>query len=115
MKKLTCFVIVAVAAALGTWMLGWWAIPVVALIAGLMRCRASIVSAASATAWLMLLAIDAASGSIGTVGTVLTGVMRVPAIGIYALTILLPALLGWSAASLGNAALSLRPTSRQPS
>jgi hypothetical protein len=115
MKKLTCFVIVAVAAAVGTWMLGWWAIPVVALIAGLMRCSATIVSAASATAWLMLLAIDALSGSIAPVARVLTGVMGAPAIAIVALTILLPALLGWSAASLGNAALSLRPTSRQPS
>ena len=115
MNNTTCFALVAVAIALGTWMLGWWAVPVIALVGGLMRCRAWIVCLASSAAWLALLAIDAATGSVASVAGVLAGVMRLPAIAIVALTIILPALLGWSAASLGNAALSFRSTSRQPS
>jgi hypothetical protein len=46
---------------------------------------------------------------------VLAGVMGLPAIVVFALTLVLPALLGWSAASIGDAARSLRPISRRPS
>jgi hypothetical protein len=99
----------------GTWVLGWWAIPLVALIAGFARSGAGITSAASATAWLILLLVDVAGGSIGRIAELLAGVMGLPAAALFVITIALPALLGWSAASLGDAARSAFLTSRQPS
>ena len=115
MNKALCFGLVVVGAAFGTWAFGWWAIPAIALIAGLMRCGAGIVAAASATAWLLLLLVDLASGNVSRVAETLAGVMGLPAAALFAATLALPALLGWSAASLGDAVRSLRATSRQPS
>ena len=115
MKAAFCFGAVTVLAALATWVAGWWAVPIVALGAGLIRCAPSIVAAACATGWLALLLVDFAAGSIGRVGGVLAGVMGLPAPALFVVTLAFPALLGWSAASLGNAALSLRSTSRPPS
>ena len=114
MNKPLCFGLVTVGAALGTWSIGWWAIPIVALIAGLLRCGAGVVSLASAAAWLLLLVVDARSGSIPRVASTLGDIMRLPAAAILLLTLIFPALLGWSAALLGNAARSFRSTSRQP-
>ena len=115
MKKALGFGLVATSVALGTWMVGWWAVPVVALIAGLTGCRAGLVSGASAAAWLVLLVSDVASGNFPEVASVLAGIMGMPAAVLLVVTLALPALLGWSAASLGDAARSIRPTSRPPS
>jgi hypothetical protein len=104
-----------VSVAIGTWLFGWWAVPIIAMIAGLLRCGAGVTAIASATAWMILLAIDATSGAVPRVASTLAGIMGLPAAAIYLLTLVFPALLGWSAASLGNAARSLRATSRQPS
>jgi hypothetical protein len=115
MKAMQCFAAVTLLAATATWFGGWWAVPVVALGAGLLRCAPGVVAGASATGWLILLLIDVAAGSIGRVGSVLAGVMGLPAPALFAVTLAFPALLGWSAASLGNAARSVRPTSLPPS
>jgi hypothetical protein len=115
MNRAACFTLIAIGVALGTWAVGWWAVPIVALIAGFARCGAGIVSAATAMAWLVLLLIDVASGSIGRLAGLLAGVMGLPAVALFVVTLALPALLGWSAATLGAAARSVRPTSRQPS
>ena len=114
MNKIACFALVLVAAALGTWMLGWWAVPLIALIAGLLRCGAGLVALASVTAWAIIFVFDMASGQVGRLTELLAGVMGLPGAALILVTFALPALLGWSAASLGNAARSLA-TSRQPS
>jgi hypothetical protein len=114
-KRASCIVLVSVVVAAGTWMLGWWSVPVAALVAGLLGCRASLVSVASTLAWLALLLVDAAQGNLSRVSTTLGGIIGVPAAAALFLTLLLPALLGWSAASLGNAARARRATSRPPS
>ena len=115
MKSALCFGTVTILTAVVTWVAGWWAVPIVALGAGLIRCSPGIVAAACASGWLALLLVNLASGSIGRVSGVLAGVMGLPAPALFAVTLAFPALLGWSAASLGNAALSLRSTSRPPS
>jgi hypothetical protein len=115
MRKLSCIVVVTIAAAVGTWVIGWWAIPIVALSAGLLGCGAGMVAIGSALAWLLLLGIDAASGEVSRVATTLAGIMGIPPAAILLLTIVFPALLGWSAAALGAAARSIHSTLRQPS
>lgn len=115
MTRLMRFTVVTLAAAALTWFAGWWAVPLVALAAGLFGVRAGVVAAACATAWLLLLAADVVAGSLGRLSSILAGVMGLPAPALFVVTLLFPLLLGWSAASLGGAARSLRSTSRQPS
>jgi hypothetical protein len=114
-KRATCIALVAIGVALGTWTLGWWSVPAIAFAAGLIGCRAGLVSAGSAGAWLLLLLFDVASGNVSRVAGALAGIMGMPSVALFAVTLVLPALLGWSAASLGDAARALWPTSRQPS
>ena len=104
MKKLLCFVVVAITVGVSTWIGGWWTVPLIALIAGLLRCPAGLVAGGCTAGWLLLLLIDVAAESFGRVGTVLAGIMGLPAAALFAVTLAFPALFGWSAASLGNAA-----------
>jgi hypothetical protein len=115
MKRLTCFVTVAAAVVVATWVGGWWTVPVIALIAGLLRCQPAIVAGACATGWAALLLWDVAAGEIGRLSGMLSGIMGLPSPALFLITLAFPGLLGWSAASLGDAARSFRPTSRQPS
>ena len=94
---------------------GWWTVPLVAFVAGAMRCGPGITAAGAATAWAALLAWNIASGNIGRLGAMLGSIMGLPVPARFAVTIAFPALLAWSAASLGDAARSVRATSRQPS
>ena len=55
-----------------------------------------------------LLAIDAVSGPVGLLGARLAGVMRVPAVVLVLVTLLFPALLAWSAATVVSLAFGKR-------
>lgn len=109
------FGLIAFIIAIGTWLLGWWSVPIVAVFAGLFRCGPGLVALASASGWLILLILDAAAGSISRVSGVLAGVMGLPAPALFVVTLALAALLGWSAASMADAARTIRATSRRPS
>lgn len=100
---------VAVGAALGTWLIGWWAVLVVALAAGLLLVTPIIAGVGCAIAWALLLAAATLGASFGKLSTMLSGVMGLPAVVLIALTVLFPLILGWSAASVGNALRSIRP------
>jgi hypothetical protein len=101
---------VATAMAALTWLLGWWGVLVAALVIGFVfRAEGGggwRIAVAAALAWAALLAIDAASGPIGLVGQRLGGVIRVPAVVLVLVTVLFPAMLAWSAATV--VALALR-------
>jgi hypothetical protein len=115
MRSSVRFVVATILFAAGTWLFGWWTIPVVALVFGLLPARPSLVAVAAAAAWLALLLVDAAGGSITRLAGVLAGVMGLPSAALLLVTLLFPAVVAWSAASLGDAARSFRPTSRRPS
>jgi hypothetical protein len=115
MNSTARFFAAAFALAVGTWLVGWWAIPVVALVLGVLGTRPASVAGAAAVAWVALLIVDATGGSITRLASVLAGVMGLPAPALFLVTVLFPAVVGWSAASLGDAARSIRATSRQPS
>jgi hypothetical protein len=87
-----------------TWTLGWWGVVVGAAILGWVfrheNGRAWRIALGAAEGWAILLVIDAFAGPIGRVGTTLQGVMAIPAMLLLVVTILFPALLGWSAAAL---------------
>lgn len=108
-------VIVTSAAAAGTWLVGWWMVPVIGLLAGLLTWPAPAVAFGCGLAWTILLLVNSLAGGLSRVASVLGDVMGLPAPALVALTILFPALLGWSAATLGAAARTMQATSRQPS
>ena len=98
--------VLVVSAAMGglTWLLGWWGVAVAAAIVGFVFSEYGgggwRVALAAAIAWGVLLAADGLLGQFGMVGTTLAGVMQVPAAMLVLLTLVFPALVAWSAATL---------------
>ena len=97
---------VTAAIAVGTWLAGWWSVPVVALLAGALSWGPASVALGSTLAWALLLVIDAVAGSMSRLAGVLADVMGLPAPALIVVTLLFPALLGWSAATIGAVILS---------
>ena len=86
-----------------TWLIGWWGVPLVALLGGLVHYREGgggwRIALAGALSWGALLAVSAASGSLGAVMATVGGILRVPGVVLVLLTLAFPALLAWSAAT----------------
>ena len=95
---------VAAAMAALTWLLGWWGVLVAAAIVGFVfRAEGGggwRVGLAAACAWGALLAVDAAAGPFAVVAHTLGGVLGVPALVLVLLTLVFPAVLAWSAATV---------------
>jgi hypothetical protein len=110
---------VAAAMAALTWLVGWWGVLVAALVIGFVfRAEGGggwRIAVAAALAWAALLAIDAVSGPVGLLGQRLGGVLRVPAVVLVLVTLLFPALLAWSAATLVAVALGQRTAQQRQS
>ncbi len=90
--------------AVGTAVLGWWTVPVTALVAGTLGLSARPVrtgAAAGLLAWAALLVWRAAGGPVGALATLLGNVMGLPGPGVLAATLVFPALLGGAAAGVG--------------
>jgi len=101
------FVLIAEAFAVGTYALGWWAVPLVALLCGLTISvdgkPVIYATVCAAAGWSMLLLLDAARGPLGEVAARFGGVMGFPPAALVVTTLLFPALLAWSASSIGAA------------
>jgi Na+-translocating ferredoxin:NAD+ oxidoreductase RnfD subunit len=97
--------IIAAASALGTWLLGWWAVAIVAVLAGAVvgaeHGRAWRVALGCLGGWAVLLLLDAAVGPMRSVATTVSGAMSIPSGALLLVTLLFPALIGWSGATLG--------------
>jgi hypothetical protein len=96
----------ALAVATLTWLLGWWAVVLAALVAGAVLWHrhgaAWLVTLGAALAWAALLAVDAVGGRFSTLASSIAGVMRVPVPALLLVTLLFGALLAWSAAVVGT-------------
>jgi hypothetical protein len=106
--------IVAVAVAALTWIVGWWGLVIGALLFGVIGRveggRAGHVAMGAALAWLALLGGDAAGGTLPVVVKTVGGAMRVPGIIVLAITVLFAAAVGWAAAAAaGELARSIGP------
>ncbi len=92
--------------------LGWWALPVVGLILGLVGARrkaiGTTVAAAALTAWIILFAWSALQGNLGNFMQALAVSMKVKPGQLLSVITALPALLAGPAARLGA---GLRPDS----
>lgn len=91
-----------------TWAIGWWAVVPVALVTGWFLREVPTIAAwtalGGALGWALLLAIDALFGRLGALGHVLSRTVDLPMAALVVLTLAIPAVLGWSAATLAAAA-----------
>ena len=96
-------VLLAEAFAVATFAFGWWTVPALAAlysIASTNPKRARTAGLCALAGWGTLLLLDFAKGPVAEMGHRLGGVMGLPSIVLYVLTLLFPALLAWSAARL---------------
>lgn len=96
-------VLLAEAFAVATYALGWWTVPIVAMLwATVSRDsnRALVASLCAAGGWGSLMLLDAVRGPVATMATRLGGVMGVPGFVLVIVTLVFPALLAWCAATL---------------
>ena len=116
MRIVTTLVLAVVMAGL-TLLYGWWTVPIVAFVWGLAAGRwspraAALAALAAALAWGALLGVDALGGRLGGLGTLFGTIAKQPRAVFFALSLLFPAVLAWSAAALG-ADLRGRPARRK--
>jgi hypothetical protein len=107
MMLLVRLALLAAAFAVATFVLGWWAVPLVAaiyaVISSAQRGSAVLSGIAAMIAWGVLLAITAAQGPVGTLAAELGGVLKLKPLAVYAVTIAFPGLLAVSAAVVARA------------
>jgi len=108
MTRLTLLqiVLLSVAVALATTVVGWWAVPLMAAIWGLVSRAderpALTASLAAGLGWGLLLIWTAGAGPIRVLASRAAGVMGISVLTLVALTVLFPMALAWSAALLGE-------------
>jgi len=103
MTRRVWIVATAVAFGVATWLFGWWAVPMVAVIVGAtQRVRPLAIAIAALAAWSLLLVIDSVGPGMKALTDALAGVMGVPAIAVIVLTWLFPTLLAWSFGTIGR-------------
>jgi hypothetical protein len=111
MRRWLSFAALVGAFALAT-RLGWWAIPVVAALWGLLRPKldmpAATAALAAASAWALWLLADwqADHDAMSVLSTRLGAVMGMPPAVLILVTLILGALLAWSAAALAGAVVN---------
>lgn len=105
------------AMALGTALLGWWAVPVLGLAYGLWRGTGSAAVEAGGSAlmgWSALMAWNWVEGPMVELTSSLGAVMGVPGWALLLTTALFPAVLAGTAATLGSAMRRACPRCRPP-
>lgn len=108
-------VILAAVFAAGTWLFGWWAVPVLALAWGFRvgptRWPAMRTAVAAAGAWCGLLLYDHVKGPAWRLARLLGAVMHLPPLVLLGVTVAFVCVLAWSAATVGA---SIAPAPRAP-
>ena len=91
--------LLALSFAIGTWILGWWAVPLFAAIAGVMarsvRHQAIAAGLAAAIAWAGLLAWSSTEGSVWSFSRLAGGAMGMSGAALILVTLLFPAAVAW--------------------
>ncbi len=96
--------LLALSFGIGTWILGWWAIPLFAIIAAVLARDVAqqtvAATLAAALAWGALLAWSAVEGSLWSFARLAGGAMGVPGMLLLLITLTFPAALAWSATAV---------------
>jgi hypothetical protein len=110
-------VILVAAFAGGTWLFGWWAVPVLALAwgwrVGPTRWPAMRAAVAAGAAWCGLLLYDHVRGPAWHLARLLASVTHLPALVLLGVTVGFAFVLAWSAATVG-AATAPAPRDQRP-
>ena len=105
-------VLLTAAMAAATIAFGWWAVPVVAAVWGIVardqRGPALAAGLAAMAAWGSLLLFDAARGPVGILAQTLGSIFMIRAAGVYGITLALPGLLAVTAAVVARSAATAR-------
>ena len=106
MRWLGHLIVLTLVMAAGTWLAGWWFVPIAGGVYGAWAAaeRASVITAmlASAFAWIALLVFDAWSGPMARLTEVLGGVLHFSGSTLVVLAIAYAALLGACAAAFAR-------------
>jgi hypothetical protein len=98
--------LLAVSFGIGTWILGWWAIPLFAATAAVLTRdvprQAGAAALAAAVAWGGLLSWSAIEGSVWSFAPIAGGAMGVSGWLLILMTLAFPSALAWSAASVAQ-------------
>jgi hypothetical protein len=99
-------VLLAVSFGIGTWVLGWWSIPLFAAVAGVLardvRHQGLAASLAALIAWAVLLGWSASQGSVWSFSRLAGGAMGVSGLSLILVTLALPAALAWAATAVAQ-------------
>lgn len=100
--------LLVVAFGLGTYAFGWWAVPAIGVLWGLInpagRHAALRAGMAAVASWAMLLLVPAIVGApLASFAAQLAGAMRVPEWALVAVELAFPFAVAWGAAALGAA------------
>ncbi|HEU5185988.1 MAG TPA: hypothetical protein VFU01_15560 [Gemmatimonadaceae bacterium] len=106
MRFLLRVVLLALSFAIGTWILGWWAVPLFAAVSGVLARhvprQAAAAAVAGALAWGALLAWSATEGSVWSFSRTAGGAMGISGLLLILMTLAFPAVLAWIAAALAQ-------------
>jgi hypothetical protein len=109
-RQLGIVLLLAVAMAVGTWWLGWWAVPVIGAAWGVARYgqhSAWTAAVAAALAWVLLLGLLALRGPVGDLARIVGGALTLPGWVLVLATVVFPAALAGTAARLSRVLLAL--------
>lgn len=113
MRAVVRVVILALAFALATLAVGWWAVPIIGGLWGLIAVKdtwpVATAAAAAGLSWAALLTWAAVGGPVLDVGNKVGATIGLPGWGMFAITLMFPMILAGSAAMLVS---SLRPARR---
>lgn len=103
--------VLGLAMAIGTWVLGWWAVPLLGAAWGVLRRgqpRFWTAALGGVVGWWLLMLYDAALGSVGRMATLLGDIFGVGSWGMVAIMYLFPLLLAGCAAQVAGVTLARR-------
>jgi hypothetical protein len=105
--------LLALSFGIGTWILGWWAVPMFAAVAAVfarsVRQQGLAAALAAAVAWAALLGWSAAQGSVWAFAGLAGGAMGVSGAMLILLTLLFPAVLAWAATAVTQLIARAKP------
>ena len=92
--------------AVGTWIVGWWAVPIVGMLIGVVWSDGRpglLAGSAGGLGWTLLLVWGSVSGPVGDLAGTVGGVVGLPGFAVLLVTVLFPALLAGAGGALTDA------------
>jgi hypothetical protein len=119
LRRAGAFLLLIFAFAAASW-IGWWMVPAAALLWGALRppkrrpaAAAALAAGIAAVMWLTMNAVIG-GGSFSLLNARLAELLPVPVAALLAASVLIPALLAWSATAMGSALRPDPPDRSQP-